>query len=117
MLIVGPQRTNPHQGLKAPERLLHRAAKWGRMLGKEPRRKRPIDYFRMFCGDTALFGPAHAVENSATWRSSSAEHVQFGTDLRSPEGEPKFVRDTIRAVNAIDGSFQRWLGYTAATCG
>src|SRR3989442_8303511 len=32
-------------------------------------RKRPIDYFRMFYGDTALFGAWHAMESG--WRSSA----------------------------------------------
>ena len=62
--------------------------------------KRPIDYFRMFYGDTALFGPAHAVECGLEF--FGAEHVLFGTDMPfDPEGGPGFVRDTIKAVNDI----------------
>ena len=64
-------------------------------------KQRPIDYFRMFYGDTALFGPAHAVKCGLEF--FGAEHVLFGTDMPfDPEGGPGFVRDTIKAVNAID---------------
>ena len=62
--------------------------------------QRPIDYFRMFYGDTALFGPAHAVECGLDF--FGADHVLFGTDMPfDPEGGPGFVRDTIKAVNDI----------------
>jgi predicted TIM-barrel fold metal-dependent hydrolase len=62
--------------------------------------KRPVDYLRMFYGDTALFGPAHAVECGLSFYG--AEHVLFGTDMPfDPEGGPGFVRDTIAAVDAI----------------
>ena len=66
-------------------------------------KKRPVDYFRMFYGDTALFGPAHAVECGLAF--FGADHVLFGTDMPfDPEGGPGFVRDTIKAVNEIDVS-------------
>ena len=49
--------------------------------------QRPIDYFRMFYGDTALFGPAHAVECGLEF--FGADHVLFGTDMPfDPEGGP-----------------------------
>jgi len=65
--------------------------------------QRPIDYFRMFYGDTALFGPAHAVECGLDF--FGADHVLFGTDMPfDPEGGPGFVRDTIKAVNDIRAS-------------
>src|ERR1051326_6523313 len=65
--------------------------------------KAPIDYFRVFYGDTALFGPAHAVECGLKF--FGAERVLFGTDLPfDPEGGPGFVRDTIKAVDSIDVS-------------
>jgi predicted TIM-barrel fold metal-dependent hydrolase len=62
--------------------------------------QRPIDYFRMFYGDTALFGPAHAVECGLDF--FGAEHVLFGTDMPfDPEGGPGFVRDTIKAIGEM----------------
>jgi aminocarboxymuconate-semialdehyde decarboxylase len=67
--------------------------------------KRPIDYFRMFYGDTALFGPAHAVECGLEF--FGVDHVLFGTDMPfDPEGGPGFVRDTIAAVDKIRVSDQ-----------
>jgi aminocarboxymuconate-semialdehyde decarboxylase len=63
-------------------------------------KQRPIDYFRMFYGDTALFGPAHAVECGLDF--FGADHVLFGTDMPfDPEGGPGFVRDTIAAMERI----------------
>ena len=63
-------------------------------------KKRPIDYFRMFYGDTALFGPAHAVQCGLEF--FGADHVLFGTDMPfDPEGGHGFVRDTIAAVNDV----------------
>jgi predicted TIM-barrel fold metal-dependent hydrolase len=66
-------------------------------------KQRPVDYFRMFYGDTALFGPAHPVQCGLEF--FGADHVLFGTDMPfDPEGGPGFVRDTITAVDAIDVS-------------
>lgn len=66
-------------------------------------KQRPVDYFRMFYGDTALFGPAHAVKCGLEF--FGAEHVLFGTDMPfDPEGGPGFVRDTIKAVDSVDVS-------------
>jgi aminocarboxymuconate-semialdehyde decarboxylase len=65
--------------------------------------KRPVEYFRMFYGDTALFGPAHAVQCGLAF--FGADHVLFGTDMPfDPEGGPGFVRDTIKAVYEFDVS-------------
>ncbi len=62
--------------------------------------KRPIDYFRMFYGDTALFGPAAPIECGLDF--FGIDHVLFGTDMPfDPEGGPGFVRDTIAAVDRI----------------
>ncbi len=62
--------------------------------------KAPIEYFRMFYGDTALFGPAAPIECGLEF--FGVEHVLFGTDMPfDPEGGPGFVRDTIAAVDKI----------------
>src|SRR5262245_14495310 len=56
-------------------------------------RRRPIDYFRMFYGDTALFGAHHAMECGLAF--FGPERVLFGTDFPfDPEGGPGFIRDT-----------------------
>ena len=62
-------------------------------------RKRPIDYFKMFYGDTALFGAWHAMESGLAF--FGADHVLFGTDMPfDPEKGPGFIRDTIEAMYA-----------------
>jgi aminocarboxymuconate-semialdehyde decarboxylase len=63
-------------------------------------RKRPIDYFRMFYGDTALFGAWHAMESGVAF--FGADHVLFGTDMPfDPEKGPGFIRDTIAAMERM----------------
>jgi len=50
-------------------------------------RRRPIDYFKMFYGDTALFGAWHAMESGLAF--FGADHVLFGTDMPfDPEKGP-----------------------------
>jgi predicted TIM-barrel fold metal-dependent hydrolase len=62
--------------------------------------KRPIDYFRMFYGDTALFGAWHAMESGLEFYG--ADHIFFGTDFPfDPEGGPGFIRDTIAAMERM----------------
>jgi aminocarboxymuconate-semialdehyde decarboxylase len=60
-------------------------------------RRRPVDYFRMFYGDTALFGASHAM--GAGW-PSSRDHVLFSTDMPSTSG-PGFIRETIAAMERM----------------
>lgn len=66
-------------------------------------RKRPIDYFRMFYGDTALFGAWPAMESGLAF--FGADHVLFGTDMPfDPEKGPGFIRDTIAAMERMRAS-------------
>jgi aminocarboxymuconate-semialdehyde decarboxylase len=66
-------------------------------------RRRPIDYFRMFYGDTALFGAWHAMESGLAF--FGADHVLFGTDFPfDPERGPGFIRDTIAAMERMRAS-------------
>jgi len=66
-------------------------------------RKRPIDYFKMFYGDTALFGAWHAMESGLAF--FGADHILFGTDMPfDPERGPGFVRDTIAAMERMRAS-------------
>ncbi len=65
--------------------------------------KRPIEYFRMFYGDTALFGAWHAMESGLAF--FGADHVLFGTDFPfDPEKGPGFIRDTIGAMEKMRAS-------------
>ncbi len=62
--------------------------------------KRPIDYFKMFYGDTALFGAWHAMESGLAF--FGADHILFGTDMPfDPELGPGFIRDTIEAMERM----------------
>jgi aminocarboxymuconate-semialdehyde decarboxylase len=66
-------------------------------------RKRPIDYFKMFYNDTALFGAWHAMESGLEF--FGADHVLFGTDMPfDPEKGPGFIRDTIAAMERVRAS-------------
>ena len=63
-------------------------------------RKRPIDYFRMFYGDTALFGAWHAMESGLAF--FGADQILFGTDMPfDPEKGPGFIRETIAAMERM----------------
>jgi predicted TIM-barrel fold metal-dependent hydrolase len=63
-------------------------------------RKRPLDYFHMFYGDTALFGAWPAMESGLAF--FGADHVLFGTDMPfDPEKGPGFIRDTIAAMDRM----------------
>ena len=56
----------------------------------------PLDYFRRFYADTALFGARHAVRCVLDF--FGPEHVLFGTDM--PLGPPDAVAKTIADVEA-----------------
>jgi predicted TIM-barrel fold metal-dependent hydrolase len=63
-------------------------------------RKRPIEYFKMFYGDTALFGAWHAMESGLAF--FGADRILFGTDMPfDPEKGPGFIRDTIAAMEKM----------------
>ena len=57
----------------------------------------PIDYFRRFFADTAMFGAAHAVRCAVEFFGTG--HVLFGTDM--PLGGPRVVPDTIADIEAL----------------
>jgi amidohydrolase family protein len=58
----------------------------------------PMDYFRGFYADTAMFGATHAVRCAVEF--FGADHVLFGTDM--PLGGPSVVGDTIADIEALD---------------
>ncbi|HTI85779.1 MAG TPA: amidohydrolase family protein [Alphaproteobacteria bacterium] len=64
-------------------------------------KKRPIDYFRMFYADTALFGSASGTRCGLDF--FGADKVVFASDAPfDPEGGPMYIRDTIRVVDELD---------------
>jgi aminocarboxymuconate-semialdehyde decarboxylase len=63
--------------------------------------KRPIEYFRMFYGDTAVGGSKAAIRCGLEF--FGADRVLFASDCPfDPEGGPMFIRETIRAIDALD---------------
>ena len=63
-------------------------------------RKRPIDYFRMFYGDTSVNGAPSALRCGLDFYG--AGHVLFGTDCPfDPQGGPLFIRETIKALDGL----------------
>jgi predicted TIM-barrel fold metal-dependent hydrolase len=63
-------------------------------------KKRPLDYFRMFYADTALFGAYDATVCGL--RFFGAAHVLFASDAPfDPEKGPMFIRETIRVVDRL----------------
>jgi predicted TIM-barrel fold metal-dependent hydrolase len=63
-------------------------------------KKRPYDYFRMFYGDTAVFGSIAATECGLAFFGS--EHVLFASDAPfDPEGGSGYIRETLRVVDNI----------------
>ena len=60
-------------------------------------RAQPIEYFRRFYADTAMFGAPHAVRCAVGF--FGAGHMLFGTDM--PLGGPNVVADTIADVESL----------------
>jgi aminocarboxymuconate-semialdehyde decarboxylase len=66
-----------------------------------PLTKRPIDYFKMFYVDTALFGAQNAVQCALEF--FGVDHMLFGSDSPfDPEKGPGYIRATIANLNALD---------------
>ncbi|MGH9323810.1 MAG: amidohydrolase family protein [Vicinamibacteria bacterium] len=63
--------------------------------------KRPIDYFRMFYADTAVFGSRAATECGLAFYG--ADRVLFASDAPfDPERGPMYIRETIRVLDELD---------------
>jgi aminocarboxymuconate-semialdehyde decarboxylase len=62
--------------------------------------KRPIDYFRMFYADTAVFGAAPALRCALDF--FGADHVLFASDSPfDPEKGPGYIRSTIENIESL----------------
>jgi len=63
-------------------------------------RRRPIDYFRMFYADTALFGAYDATVCGLAFFGPA--HVVFASDAPfDPEGGPMYIRETIAIIDRL----------------
>jgi len=64
------------------------------------KKKRPVDYFKMFYNDTSINGWASGMRCGLDFFGS--KHVLFGTDCPfDPEGGPLFIRETIKAIDSL----------------
>ncbi len=62
--------------------------------------KRPLNYFKMFYGDTSVNGSAPAIRCGLDF--FGPDRVLFGTDCPfDPEGGPTFIRESIRAIDSL----------------
>jgi aminocarboxymuconate-semialdehyde decarboxylase len=62
--------------------------------------KRPFDYYKMFYGDTALFGAEHALRCAVEFFGT--EHMLFGSDMPfDPEKGTQFIRETMANIDAL----------------
>ena len=63
-------------------------------------KKRPIDYFKMFYADTALFGAYDATVCGLEF--FGVDHVLFASDAPfDPEKGPMYIRETIAIVDRL----------------
>lgn len=86
-------------------------------------KKRPLDYFKLFYADTAVFGSKAATLCSLAF--FGADHVVFASDAPfDPEKGPMYIRETIRILDELEiseedrakiyhGNAQRLLGLPA----
>jgi uncharacterized protein len=64
-------------------------------------KKRPIDYFKMFWADTAVFGSRAATECGLHFFGT--DRVVFASDAPfDPEGGPMYIRETIRVIDGLE---------------
>jgi predicted TIM-barrel fold metal-dependent hydrolase len=62
---------------------------------------RPIDYFRKFWADTAVFGSRAATVCGLSFFGT--DQVVFASDAPfDPEGGPMYIRETIEVINSLD---------------
>ncbi len=63
-------------------------------------RHRPLDYFKMFWGDTAVFGSKAATECGLQF--FGPDKVVFASDAPfDPEGGPMYIRETIKVIDQL----------------
>ena len=63
--------------------------------------KRPIDYFKMFYADTAVFGSVSATKCGLDF--FDVEHVVFASDSPfDPEKGPGYIRETVKILDELD---------------
>jgi aminocarboxymuconate-semialdehyde decarboxylase len=71
------------------------------LKGMNDKGRRPLDYFRFFYADTALFGALEATKCGLDF--FGAEKTLFASDAPfDPEGGRMYIRETLRIVDRLD---------------
>jgi hypothetical protein len=68
-------------------------------------KKRPIDFLRMFYGDTALFGARAGTVCGLDF--FGVDHVVFASDTPFEPTPGIFIRETIKVLNSLDLSAEK----------
>ena len=76
-------------------------------------KKRPIDYFRMFYADTALFGGLAATKCGLDF--FGVDHCLFASDVPFEPKPGLYIRETIRCIESLDISARTRIRSTKAT--
>ena len=64
-------------------------------------KKRPYDYFKMFWGDTAVFGSRSATECGLKFFGT--DQVVFASDAPfDPEGGSMYIRETLKVIDSLE---------------
>ena len=63
-------------------------------------KKRPVDYFKNFYADTALFGAAPATR--CGYEFFGVDRVVYASDMPFEPAPGLYARETIRCVEALD---------------
>lgn len=64
-------------------------------------KKRPLDYFKLFLGDTAVFGSLSATKCGLDF--FGVDNVLFASDAPfDPEKGPMYIRETIKVIDQLD---------------
>ena len=63
-------------------------------------KKRPVDYFKLFYADTALFGAAAGTKCGLDF--FGVDRVVFASDVPFEPSPGLYIRETIRCIEALD---------------
>jgi uncharacterized protein len=67
---------------------------------RESMQSRPVDYFRKFYGDTALFGALPATRCGLEF--FGVDHIVFASDVPFEPSPGLYIRETIRCIESLD---------------
>ncbi len=100
-----------HGGGTIPQLAGRVAGGWDQLGARTPERerelvthdlqRRPLDYFKLFYADTALFGAPHAIASSLAF--FGPERILFASDSPfDPEKGPGYIRTTIADLESLE---------------